>query len=80
MWLGRVCDEQYLPSEVQDRTHDGQAVRVVVATKLYATDREDLWNALTDAERLPRWFLPITGQLELGGRHQIEGNAEGRSK
>ncbi len=63
--------------EVQDRTHDGQAVRVVVATRLYATDRDDLWNALTDAERIPRWFLPVTGQLELGGRYQIEGNAEG---
>ncbi len=63
--------------EVQDRTHDGQAVRVVVATRLYATDRDDLWNALTDAERLPRWFLPVTGQLELGGRYQLEGNAEG---
>ncbi len=63
--------------EVQDRTHDGQAVRVVVATRLYATDRDDLWNALTDAERLPRWFLPITGQLEVGGRYQLEGNAEG---
>ena len=63
--------------EVQDRTHDGQAVRVVVATRLYATDRDDLWNALTDAERIPRWFLPVTGQLELGGRYQLEGNAEG---
>ncbi len=63
--------------EVQDRTHDGRAIRVVVATRLYATDRDDLWNALTDAERLPRWFLPVTGQLELGGRYQLEGNAEG---
>ncbi len=63
--------------EVQDRTHDGQAVRVVVATRSYATNRDDLWNALTDPERLPRWFLPVTGQLELGGRYQLEGNAEG---
>ena len=63
--------------EIQDRTHDGQAVRAVVATRLYATDRDDLWNALTDAERIPRWFMPITGQLEVGGRYQLEGNAEG---
>ena len=63
--------------EVQDRTHDGQEVRVVVATRVYSTDRDDLWNALTDEERLPRWFLPISGQLELGGRYQLEGNAEG---
>ena len=63
--------------EVQDRTHDGQAVRVVVGTRLYSTDRDDLWNALTDPERIPRWFLPVTGRLELGGRFQLEGNAEG---
>ena len=63
--------------EVGDRTHDGRAVRVVVGTRLYATDRDDLWNALTDAERIPRWFLPITGQLEPGGRFQLEGNAGG---
>jgi len=63
--------------EVQDRTHDGQPVRVVVGTRVYSTDRDDLWNALTDAERLPRWFLPITGRLEVGGRYQLKGNAEG---
>ena len=63
--------------EIQDRTHDGQAVRVVVATRSYATDRDDLWSALTDAERIPRWFLPVSGQLEVGGRYQLEGNAEG---
>ena len=63
--------------EVQNRTRDGQAVRVVVGTRLYTTDRDDLWNALTDAERLPRWFSPVTGQLELGGRYQLEGNAGG---
>jgi uncharacterized protein YndB with AHSA1/START domain len=63
--------------EVQERILDGQAVRVVVGTRVYSTDRDDLWNALTDAERLPRWFLPITGQLEVGGRYQLEGNAGG---
>ena len=63
--------------EVQDRIRDGQPVRAVIATRLYGTDCGDLWNALTDAERLPRWFLPVTGQLELGGRYQFEGNAGG---
>jgi uncharacterized protein YndB with AHSA1/START domain len=63
--------------EVQDRTRAGQPVRAVIATRLYATDRGDLWKALTDAERLPRWFAPVTGQLELGGRYQLEGNAGG---
>jgi uncharacterized protein YndB with AHSA1/START domain len=63
--------------EVQDRTRDGQPVRVVIAARSYATDCGDLWRALTDAKRLLHWFAPVTGQLELGGRYQIEGNAGG---
>jgi len=38
---------------------------------------EDLWDALTSAERIPRWFLPVSGDLQLGGRYQFEGNAGG---
>ena len=30
-----------------------------------------------DRERIPRWFLPVSGDLELGGRYQLEGNAGG---
>ena len=64
--------------EVENRTHDGQDVRVVAASRTYPTDSEDLWDALTDAERIPRWFLPVSGDLEPGGRYQFEGNAGGR--
>ena len=63
--------------EVRESSRDGRDVRVVVATRSYSTDREDLWNALTDAERIPRWFLPVSGELEVGGRYKLEGNAEG---
>ncbi len=62
---------------VGDRMHEGLEVRVVAAARTYATDPDDLWNALTDAERIPRWFLPISGDLEPGGRYQFEGNAGG---
>ena len=63
--------------EVQDRVHDGKPVRVVAASRTYATDQDDLWDALTNEDRIPRWFAPITGDLKLGGRYQIEGNAGG---
>jgi uncharacterized protein YndB with AHSA1/START domain len=36
-----------------------------------------VWDALTNTERIPRWFLPITGELRVGGRYQLEGNAGG---
>ena len=64
--------------EVQDRIRDGKPARVVIGSRIYATDLEDLWDALTNAERIPRWFSPITGSLEVGGRYQLEGNAGGQ--
>ncbi len=63
--------------EVGNREHEGRPARVIVATRTYETDVEDVWDALTSAERIPRWFLPVTGDLRLGGRYQFQGNAGG---
>lgn len=63
--------------EVRDVEHEGKPARAVEGSRFYATDTDDLWDALTNAERLPRWFLPIRGELRLGGRYHLEGNAEG---
>lgn len=63
--------------EVRDVERDGKPAKMVVATRNYATDVDDLWDALTNAERIPRWFLPISGDLKLGGRYQFTGNAGG---
>lgn len=51
--------------------------KVVRLTRTYAAPAEDVWDALTDPERLTRWFLPVSGDLEVGGRYQLEGNAGG---
>jgi uncharacterized protein YndB with AHSA1/START domain len=56
---------------------DSDGAWVLVATRSYPTSADDLWDALTTAERIPRWFLPITGDLRLGGRYQLQGNAGG---
>ena len=50
---------------------------MVVATRDYPTGIDDLWNAITDGERIARWFMPVSGDLRLGGRYQLEGNAGG---
>ena len=63
--------------EVADREHDGRPAKAVVAARVYDTDAADLWDALTNPERIPRWFSPVTGELKLGGRYQIQGNAGG---
>ncbi|GHF63161.1 uncharacterized protein YndB with AHSA1/START domain [Amycolatopsis bartoniae] len=51
--------------------------RSVVLRRGFVAEIEDLWGALTDPERLGQWFLPVSGDLELGGRYQLEGNASG---
>ncbi|WP_420112246.1 SRPBCC family protein [Pseudactinotalea sp.] len=56
---------------------DGQDVAVVEVLRTYAGDIADVWDALTNPVRLPRWFLPVSGDLTLGGRYQLEGNAGG---
>jgi len=63
--------------EVESREHEGRMARVVLARRTYDTSIEDVWDALTSAEHIPRWFLPITGELRPGGRYQLKGNAGG---
>ena len=62
---------------VSSLERDGQPTNSVTLARSFATTLEDLWDAVTNAERIPRWFLPVSGDLELGGRYQLEGNAGG---
>lgn len=63
--------------EVRTGSRDGVPTKIAIARRSYPTDQADLWDALTSAERVPRWFLPISGDLRVGGRYQLEGNANG---
>ncbi len=56
---------------------DGQPARAVTISRIFAAAHDDLWDAVTNGERIPRWFLPVNGELQLGGRYQLEGNAGG---
>lgn len=62
---------------VENSTHEGTPVKVVVASRTYPTDVADLWDAVTTPERIANWFAPVTGDLRLGGRFQVENNAGG---
>lgn len=61
--------------------HDGPGtpddVYVVEIKRTYDADPADVWDACTTPERVARWFSPISGDLRLGGRYAIEGNASG---
>ena len=59
------------------RVLEAGEARVVTVGQSYATDAADLWDSCTNIDRIPRWFLPITGDLKVGGQYQLEGNASG---
>jgi uncharacterized protein YndB with AHSA1/START domain len=70
-WLSatrRTMDRQEIPA--------GKA-RTAVLERIYDTDPDDLWSAVTSADRVSRWFLPLTGDLREGGTFSLEGNADG---
>lgn len=63
--------------DVQTEDVDGFLSRVQTLAQTYPCPIDDVWNAVTSPDRIARWFLPITGELKLGGRYQLEGNAGG---
>lgn len=62
---------------VKEAEYLGQPVRVVSGARTFEAEIEEVWDALTSAERIARWFAPISGALKLGGRYQLQGNAGG---
>lgn len=61
-----------------DRSVEGNGDKTVVAlTRTYDAEITDVWNAITDRDRLSRWFLPVEGDLRVGGTYQTQGNAGG---
>jgi uncharacterized protein YndB with AHSA1/START domain len=76
-----VIDVAHQISAVQrrvgSRVLEAGDARTVTVSQVYDADLEDVWDACTNPERIPRWFLPVTGDLRVGGRYQLEGNASG---
>jgi uncharacterized protein YndB with AHSA1/START domain len=62
---------------VGTRVLEAGEARVVTVGQAYSADLDDVWDACTNPERIPRWFLPISGELRVGGRYQLQGNASG---
>jgi uncharacterized protein YndB with AHSA1/START domain len=77
MTIDAVTAAGLVAREVRSGSRGGAPTRIAIARRTYATDQADLWEAITDVDRIPRWFLPISGDLVVGGRYQLEGNAGG---
>ena len=63
--------------DVGARMLEAGEARVITISQTYVGTVDDVWDACTNPERIPRWFLPISGDLRLGGHYQLEGNASG---
>lgn len=63
--------------EVGNRPTESGEVVCVSLRRSYNASIEDVWDAVTNPERTQRWFLPLSGDLRVGGTFQLEGNAGG---
>lgn len=62
---------------VAELERDGEPASRITLVRGYAVAVADLWDAVTNPARIPRWFGPVSGDLRPGGRYQLEGNAGG---
>jgi len=62
---------------IGSRVLEAGEARVLTISQTYNSPVDDVWDACTNPERIPRWFLPVSGDLRVGGRYQIENNANG---
>ncbi|PYI65621.1 polyketide cyclase [Arthrobacter livingstonensis] len=54
-----------------------QDATAVVLHQELSSPAHEVWAACTEPERLQEWFLPISGDLSVGGHYALEGNASG---
>jgi uncharacterized protein YndB with AHSA1/START domain len=66
-----------LHREVGRRRIAAGEARTAVLRRRYDAPIEDVWEACTVPDRINRWFLPVTGDLRVGGSFSLEGNASG---
>lgn len=63
--------------KVEKSERDGRPTYIMISESTYDTDANDLWDAITNKKRLPRWFGEVEGDLRPGGHYQITNNASG---
>ena len=62
---------------VTPHDREGKPAAHVTLSRTFDTNIHDLWDAVTNPDRLPRWFTNVTGDLQLNGRYHVQDNASG---
>ena len=63
--------------QVEQQHSDTGEIVTVTLERRYPAEVADVWQAITEPERVRRWFLPLTGDLRPGGNFHLEGHAGG---
>ena len=53
------------------------AARTAVLKRRYNASVDDVWDAITTPDRINRFFLPVSGDFQVGGSYAFEGQASG---
>ncbi|MGI8624858.1 MAG: SRPBCC domain-containing protein [Solirubrobacteraceae bacterium] len=63
--------------ELRRREIPAGEARVAVFNRTYDAPIDDVWDACTDPSRLRRWYVPVTGDLRVGGAFEQAGMGSG---
>ena len=62
---------------VSPHDREGKPASDVTLSRAFDTSIDNLWDAITNPDRLPHWFTNVTGDLQLNGRYHVQDNASG---
>jgi uncharacterized protein YndB with AHSA1/START domain len=63
--------------ELGRRTIGAGDAHSAIMRRVYPAPVDEVWSAITDPNRITRYFLPVSGDLREGGSFSIEMNADG---
>ena len=67
---------EHINAVQREVSRTGETVTVLMR-RSYRAEPAEVWDALTDPERMRRWFWPVSGDFKVGGSFQLQDNAGG---
>jgi len=68
---------QLVARELSPFGGDEGKTRTLRMSRTLAAPIGTVWAAVTEFDRIPLWFMPVSGEARIGGRYQLDGNAGG---
>lgn len=58
----------------------GEEGRIVIVAQTFPIAAPELWDTCTNPEKIKQFFSPVSGELKVGGRFEVQNNASGTIK